>query len=231
MTVMLFDLAGADPDVRFSPYCWRTKMALKHKGVVFEAVPWRFTDKVALEPSGQGRVPTIVDHGLWVHDSWEIAHYLDRAYPDKPILFRDARDEAAARFMATWADMTLHLPILRICLVEIYAALAPQDQAYFRSSREARFGVTLEEFVTDKGKAKSQLLSVLSPMDVSLRASRFLGGETPSYSDYAVFGSLMWPNAVMSEPLLEADTMVGAWFNRMLGLHDGYARSAKIVRG
>ena len=41
--IKLYDLAAAEDDRRFSPYCWRTKMALKHKGLEFETVPWRFT--------------------------------------------------------------------------------------------------------------------------------------------------------------------------------------------
>ena len=44
MTIVLYDLCGADKDFRFSPACWRTTMALAHKGLDFETVPTRFTD-------------------------------------------------------------------------------------------------------------------------------------------------------------------------------------------
>jgi hypothetical protein len=30
----LYDLAGAEDDLRFSPNCWRIKMALEHKSLV-----------------------------------------------------------------------------------------------------------------------------------------------------------------------------------------------------
>jgi hypothetical protein len=56
-SMKLFDLAGAEPDRRFSPYCWRTKLALAHKGLTTETVPWRFFEKDAIAMSGQGRVP------------------------------------------------------------------------------------------------------------------------------------------------------------------------------
>ena len=39
MAIALWDLAGADEARRFSPYCWRTKMALWHKGLAFETIP------------------------------------------------------------------------------------------------------------------------------------------------------------------------------------------------
>ena len=45
MAIELYDLAGAEPDRRFSPYCWRTRMALAHKGLEVETIPWRFTEK------------------------------------------------------------------------------------------------------------------------------------------------------------------------------------------
>ena len=56
---VLYDLAGAEDDRRFSPYCWRSKMALAHKGLEVKTVPWRFTDKEAIRFSGQGRVPVL----------------------------------------------------------------------------------------------------------------------------------------------------------------------------
>ncbi len=57
----LYDLAGADNDLRFSPNCWRIKMALEHKGLVAETVPWHFVEKDAIAFSGQKAVPVLVD--------------------------------------------------------------------------------------------------------------------------------------------------------------------------
>ena len=81
MSIVLYDLAGEDPDVRFSPYCWRTRFALAHKGLPVETVPWRFTDREAIAFSGQGKVPVIQDDGTVVSDSWAIAEYLEDQVP------------------------------------------------------------------------------------------------------------------------------------------------------
>src|SRR5208337_2125813 len=86
MTIILYDLAGDEDERRFSPNCWRIKMALAHKGLEFEAVPWRFTEKDAIAFSGQGLVPVLVDGSATVYDSWRIALYLDKAYPERPLL-------------------------------------------------------------------------------------------------------------------------------------------------
>jgi glutathione S-transferase len=61
MGMQLYDLAGADLERRFSPYCWRIKLALMHKGLPFDTIPWRFTEKRAIAFSGQGRVPVLID--------------------------------------------------------------------------------------------------------------------------------------------------------------------------
>ena len=61
MTIQLYDLAGEDPSVRFSPYCWRTRLALAHKGLDVETIPWRFTDKEMIAFSDQELVPVIIE--------------------------------------------------------------------------------------------------------------------------------------------------------------------------
>ena len=77
MSIKLYELAGAEADRRFSPFCWRARMALAHKELATEGLPWRFADKDLLKPTGQGRVPVIVDQGKWINDSWRIAEYLE----------------------------------------------------------------------------------------------------------------------------------------------------------
>ena len=81
MSIVMYDLAGADPALRFSPYCWRTRFALAHKGLPVETVPWRFTERDAIAFSGQAKVPVIQDDGKVVHDSWSIAEYLEALVP------------------------------------------------------------------------------------------------------------------------------------------------------
>ena len=62
----LFELSGADENIRFSPFVIRIKMALKHKEIDFHAVPIKFTDKSPIEPSGskQFRLLKIMGNGL-----------------------------------------------------------------------------------------------------------------------------------------------------------------------
>ena len=140
MKRILYDLAAADEDLRFSPYCWRIKLALAHKNLSFETVPWRFTEKEAIAFSGQGKVPVLVDGDNVVADSQAIAEYLETAYPNEASLFGDAPARALTQFIKAWTEDVLHPAIAKIVLPDILVRLHPKDQPYFRETREKCFG-------------------------------------------------------------------------------------------
>jgi glutathione S-transferase len=230
MAIVMYDLAGADPALRFSPYCWRIRMALAHKGLAFETVPWRFTDKDVIAFSGQGRVPVIRDGETVVHDSWAIASHLEATYPDRPSLFGGAGGQAHARFINAWADSVVLGGAARQVVHDILQATDPKDHAYFRSSREQRFGTTLEAVQAD-GRANhlAAFRDSLTPARLVLRGQPWLGGEAPSYADYILFGTLQWPRCISRFDLLAADDPVLAWQERALDLFDGLGRKALRV--
>jgi len=114
MSIIMHDLAGADPELRFSPYCWRTRFALAHKGMPVETIPWRFTEKDAIAFSGQGRVPVIRDGDRVVFDSWSIAEYLEENLSDARSVRRPNRPgpcsvhQQLGRLRATGRHRALH---------------------------------------------------------------------------------------------------------------------------
>lgn len=46
----LWELAGDDPNLSFSPFVWRVRFALAHKGLAYQYKPWRFTEHNLIEP-------------------------------------------------------------------------------------------------------------------------------------------------------------------------------------
>src|SRR3954462_14547977 len=112
--ITLYDLAAAEEDRRFSPYCWRAKMALKHKGLEFATVPWRFSDKEALAFAKSKTVPVIDDGGTAIADSWNIAVYLDEAYPQRPGLFASVESRALAEFFGHWMLRGPQLAVFKV---------------------------------------------------------------------------------------------------------------------
>lgn len=126
MAVILYDLAGKDPSHRFSPYCWRTRLALAHKQLSIKTIPWRFTEKDAIARSNQGRVPVIVDGDKWISDSWSIAGYLEDTYPERPTLFGGDSARALSRHFSCFAD-TLVPAIFQFIALDVYDVLHEKD--------------------------------------------------------------------------------------------------------
>jgi glutathione S-transferase len=231
VTITLFDLAGAQPERRFSPFCWRTKMALVHKGLDVETVPWRFTEKDKLPQPNAGRVPVIVDDGRVVHDSTAIADYLETRYADQSSLFGDDTGRALTRFVQNWTETALHPGLIGFVVLDICRHSAPQDQPYFRQSREERFGMSLEEFVKDREARLPAFRESLAPLRRTVERQPFLGGEAPLYADYVVFGAFQWARAISDFEVLAAEDPVFAWRGRLLDAFDGFARKHPAYGG
>ncbi len=187
---------------------------------------WRFTDKDAIAFSGQGRVPVLIDGDEVVSDSWTIATYLENAYPDRPSLFRGDGGRAVTRFVSAWADGVLVGGILRLIATDILAHLDEKDRAYFRETREKRLGAKLEAIGADRETAVLAFRKTLEPIRTVLAAQPYLGGETPAYADYAVFGCFQWARCISSFPLLLKDDPIWAWRDRLLSACDGFAGKA-----
>ncbi len=225
MTLRLYDLAGADADRRFSPYCWRTRMALAHKKLPVETIPWRFTEKEAIARSGQPRVPVLIDGDRWLADSWFIANYLEDTYGDRPSLFGETAGRGLSRFYSTLAD-TLVVSIFRFVALDILGHLDGKDRAYFRKSREERIGMTLEALVADRDARLRAFRDSLTALRLTLKAQPFLGGDEPLYADYAVFGPFQWARCISPFALLAGDDPVRLWRDRLLDLFDSLARTS-----
>ena len=224
--ITLYDLAGFDDALRISPFCWRARMALAHKGLQVETVPWRMVEKEVIRRSSCTTVPVIVDGGQMIGESWLIAEYLDEAYPDEP-LFDSFQAKAYCRWIQHWTDRTLHQLIVPLILEDVLAVLHPKDREYFRRSREAAYRKPLENVFDSSPAAHARLTHALSPMRRLLRENTCIAGEAPAYGDYILFGMFQWARSCSNKQLLtEEQDPIAKWFERMLDLFGGLARSA-----
>jgi glutathione S-transferase len=200
MSLKLFELVGTDASRPFSPFCWRTRMALAHKGLSAETIPWCFTDRQAIAPHGSEKVPVLLDDDTAVVDSWTIANYLEDRYQDRPSLFGGEGGRAVGRMLNWWGDGLIG-GMFPLIIADIPLNLKPDDAAYFRRTREARFKRPLEEIMADRDKAVEGFRKSLDPLRLTLKTQAFLGGAAPNYADYIVFGA---PVGAGGQPLQAA---------------------------
>ncbi len=225
MAIVLYDLCAGDSERRFSPHCWKARMALAHKGLAFQTRATPFTKISEIGGGFSPTVPVIDDGGKLVRDSFDIALYLEEAYPDRPSLFAGEGGKAMSRFVESWAMTSVHPPLMGLIVKDIHDRLGDADQIYFRESREKRLGRTLEAAQEGRENRLDAFRAALQPLRIMLGKQRFIGGETPLFADYIVFGPLQWARVISPFRLLADDDLVADWFERCLDLHDGLGRA------
>jgi glutathione S-transferase len=159
-----------------------------------------------------------------VHDSWAIAEYLDQEYPNRPLLINDESERVLCRFLQYWSETAVLRPVMQMIAVEATNLLVPEDQGYFRATREARFGATFEDLVKDRETRLPELRASFEPLRRDFERRDFIAGKAPSYADYIVFGIFQWAQIVSEFEVLDADDPIRAWRGRMLDLFGGLAR-------
>ena len=221
----LYELAGADDAWRFSPYCWRVRLALAHKQLNVETIPWRFIEKEKIAFSGQSKVPILMDGDRCVSDSWAIAEYLESQYPEQPSLFGEASAKSLTRFFNQWITEVIHPALARVILPDLFHILHGKDKEYFRRTREAMFGQSLESLAEGSDEALVVLRNLLKPLRSTLLTQHYLAGVTPAYADYIAFGAFQWARVSSPRIILDEADPIADWCERMLAAYGGLARA------
>jgi glutathione S-transferase len=212
-----------------SPYVWRIRYALGHKGLDFETVPVGFTGIPKILGGRYKTLPVLTDGETAVGDSWEIAAYLDAAFPHRPALFHGPGEYSAVRLHDEWQAWHVMRKLFALYALDIHDAARPEDRAYFRQSRERLLkGKTLEEFTANRVSQVPEARAALMPLRNQLRRFAFLGGAAPNYADYIALGAFQWVASVGTLPLLAADDeLLRSWLERCADLYGGIGRDPR----
>jgi glutathione S-transferase len=124
-----------------------------------------------------------------------------------------------------WGDTVVLGGIFPLIVADIPQHLHEKDQVYFRESREARLGRPLEEVTAERDGKVDAFRKSLDPLRLTLRSQPFLGGDTPNYADYIVFGPFQWARIVSPFKLLKEDDPVYAWREKLFDAFGGMARN------
>src|SRR5271169_1408450 len=212
-----------------SPFVWRIRYALAHKGLAYGAVSLGFME-IPRVFAGRFKTVPVLEHGdTQLSESWDIAEYLDRAFPDHPRLFGGPADLAMARLVDAWFSFEVLRKMFRLYVKDVHDAARPQDRAYFRDSREKNMkGATLETFTADRVSHLPAVRTALTPLRVQLAKFPFLGGSAPNYADYIALGAFYWVASVSTLPLLARDDALRAWLDRGFDLYGGIGRDPRL---
>ncbi|KAH7909189.1 hypothetical protein BJ138DRAFT_1155859, partial [Hygrophoropsis aurantiaca] len=210
LPIIFFDIPSQISGSAWSPNTWKTRFSLNIKRVAYRTEWIEYCDIEALalkigaiptdvKPDGKPlyTLPIIQDPntGKVIADSFAIAEYLDETYPNAPTLFPRG---SKALFAAFEGGIVNALgPIGRLQLALICPLLNGPSEKYYRPSREAMFGMKIEEFSPigekrdgDLAKFKASLASVYEWLAKS--NGEYVMDDTVSYADAILNGWLIW---------------------------------------
>jgi len=212
-----------------SPYVWRIRYALAHKGISCETVAVGFTE-IPAAFGGRFKTLPVMEHGATLMaESWDIAEYLDRAFPGLPALFQTPSELALVRLSDACFSSEIMRKMFGIYVLDIHDAARPEDRAYFRRTREQRLkGVALEDYTADRASRLPALRDALNPLRAHLSRFPYLGGAAPNYADYIALGAFLWVASVSTLPMLAHDDTLRAWLDRSFDLYGGLGRDPRM---
>ena len=222
--IELWELKGKG-ERRYSLFSWRTRMALRHKGLDFTSHPVAMSDKAAIAFSGGKTVPIIKDGETVVRDSWKIAEHLEDRYPNSPSLFGGAIGRGVTQAFNTWVDRAVVPAAMPVIVADVHERVDPADDGYFRQQFEGFLKSTLEEALARRPQALERLNRTLEPMQAALKRQSFVCGSAPAYADYILFSVFQWMRVTSPQDIFNKSDPLFGWRERMLDLYDGFARN------
>ncbi|KAJ3220070.1 hypothetical protein HDU67_006826 [Dinochytrium kinnereticum] len=235
------DIKKADRVYYFSPNPFKIRLCLLHKRIPFETVEVEhieIRDDLTKRFGAKATVPAIeLDDGTIICDSFKIAEYLEKTYPDTPSVFSGTSEKASEAEIRIGKVLSRSFEIgipswsgtFELIFHELTGAFAEgsENRAYFLS--DDRLGPngyqTILARTADKEPLKKFSINGLKPLASILRdrPGEFFQGKVPGFVDFLVFGRYAMVRnanpAVAKEVFVDAIPELGEWIDRMLKLY------------
>lgn len=191
-----------------SHYVEKVRLILDYKGLEYRKID--VTPGVGqielFQLSGQRQVPVLKDGSQIIADSTEIADYLDKKYPEKPIIPTDPKQKGLCLLMEQWADESIGLNARKALIGAVStnqafrAALLPNSVpdvvknlvSAIPSEFLSVLGVGVGMGPDAVKSAHEALKRDLTALCFILMEQPYLLGDTPTLADFAVAGLSMY---------------------------------------
>ena len=222
MSLTLYDLHNA-AERPASPYCWRIRESLLLLSIPFESRMLGLVEIGQHFSDTHRTVPVLSDEGKEIGGSWAIAEYLSENHDPQKRLFGGIGGRSLAAFVTSWVDATVLDAVNRMMVRDVHDNLKTEDQAYFRRREEERLGATLEDIQASRESKRQAFQISLHPARRAIKEQPFIGGQHPTYADFALHSTFQWIRATSSFEFLRADDRLNQWIERMDDWLEGQA--------
>ncbi|MGL4879672.1 MAG: glutathione S-transferase family protein [Waterburya sp.] len=155
-----------------------------------------------MQKSGNRQVPVLKDGSTYVADSTDIALYLERKYPERPIIPSDPLAKGQCLLIEEWADASIGIKGRKALIGALNqnqnfrtAILPANTPDLLKTAIGAIPGELLDVLGTGVGfggeavkEAKKSLTQDLEALCLILQNQPYLTGDTPTLADLAVAG-------------------------------------------
>ena len=188
-----------------SPFCTKVALILNVKNMPYQVIQVPVSKSYLVKKySATSKLPVIEHEGRFIDDSTDIANYLDKKSPDRPLIPVDEKLWAKCHLYEDWADESLNFYMMKLRWL-------PQNQD--RWSKElAKFDSGLQRWLITKFASKASLNILdkqgvgrkseqvalrdidrhLRVLAIDLQEDRFLVGGELSLADISVYAQLKW---------------------------------------
>ncbi len=187
-----------------SQYSEKVRLILDYKGLEYrkiEVTPGMGQLEL-MQLSGQRQVPVLKDGDTVVSDSTEIAFYLERKYPEPPLLPSNPRDRGLCLLIEEWADESIGLKGRKALIGALNrnenfrtSVLPAETPDFLKSMVGALPGDVLDILGAGVGfggeavtTAQNSLKQDLEALCLMLQENPYLIGDRPTLADLTVAG-------------------------------------------
>ncbi|KAI8366159.1 hypothetical protein BD560DRAFT_401320 [Blakeslea trispora] len=236
-TIQFYDLELLGmPQTVFSCNTLKTRIALNLKGLPYETKWLNFSSVREVIPVitntnpevKRPTVPVIVDsisgQDKVIQDSYDIACYLEKQYPQTPSLFHN--NQGVHRFFQQYCESVLLYPLFKLVMFIIHKQCGPDVlQDWWREDREIMFGAPLDRIAGNRDENILAVRSALLPIIKVLKEFPFMTGNQVGWAD-VVLASEFGMVAALDPATFEAvflsgfetpadDVLIQNWWKRM----------------
>ena len=223
MQLRLFDWAP-------SPFCMKVRAILNYKGVPFERIAVLGPSLIELVRRSKVRkVPALDIDGSLIVDSTDIAHEIERLFPEPAIVPADPHLRGLSHVLEDWSDEALYFLGLYFQWVEPRGK--PMVRRAFGSSP---LGIAARLFyqgriaaqLRGQGTGRKSLAQITTDLErefnaltAMLAGQPYLLGQTPYLCDFAVNAQLVYlSRPPASAEILREFSELGSYVDRMKAL-------------
>lgn len=213
-----------------SPYNEKVRRMLNFKGIAYEEKYWLLADRgkvKAFNPTG--KLPALEHDGNMICDSTDVAHYIESAFPQAPLIPSDPAERGIVHVLEDWADESLYFYEMHLRFTtpgnreRNMPRMVENESGFLRWLLPKVVPGGIAKITANQGigrKTTEQLLidveRHISAVNDLLAASEWLVGEQLSLADLAVYGMFQaLRDADMALAVMQRYPAVISWMARV----------------